>query len=414
MMTQRLMPLTLKCLLWAEWTLSMNVNAFWHFLTLGLFKERAKHLGVIVISVMILFLLASILFISSSIRFSLEETLKAQPDFVVSRVQGGNAVATPMDWSDELLDIYGISKVTSRVYGRYFFAPKEKSFLIVGVDFLEEQSHKELQKIIEKTDIRSFFESDQMIVGEGVHRYLDDHFYKNAYNFLTPKGSFINVNIFEILPAHSKLIANDMMIMPIDLARQILGYSDNEITDITLKVPNPDEWELLTAKLSSLHYDLHVVNKNDVRKSYENLYNYKGGIFLILYLIVLSTFALILYQRYSMVFSSEKRNIGLLRALGWSINDVLKLKFMETLIIVSISYIIGLFIAYIYVFILGAHILKEVFLGGQNLENTLTFVPVVDLSVLSSIFFIYAVPFIAAVLIPVWKVSVTNPKEAML
>jgi len=392
----------------------MNVNAFWHFLTLQLFKERSKHVGIIVISVMILFLLASVLFISSSIRFSLEETLKVQPDFVVSRVKGGAAAPTPMVWGDELLETYGISKVTPRVYGRYFFAPKEKYFLIVGVDFLDEQSHGHLQKLIENTDLKSFFESKQMIVGEGVKQYLNDHFYKDAYNFLTPKGAFLNVNIFKTLPEQSRLVANDMMLMPIDLARQILGYEEDEVSDITLTVPNPDEWELMTAKITGLHYDLHVVNKNDVRKSYENLYNYKGGMFLILFMIVLSTFALLLYQRYSLVYSSEKRNIGLLRALGWSINDVLILKFTETLIVVCVSFIIGVFIAYMYVFFLDAPLLKEVFLGGQNLQNSISFVPVVDLSVLSSIFLIYAVPFFAAVLIPVWKVSVTNPKEAML
>jgi len=202
--------------------------------------------------------------------------------------------------------------------------------------------------------------------------------------------------------------------MPIDLARSILGYSEEEVSDITFNVPNPDEWELMTDKLSSLHYDLHVVNKNEVRKSYENLYNYKGGLFLILFIIVLGTFALILYQRYSMVYSSERRHIGLLRALGWSINDVLKLKFMETLMVVLASFIVGIFIAYIYVFVFGAPLLREIFLGGQNLQNSVSFVPVLDFSVLSSIFLIYALPFIAAVLIPVWRVSVIDPKEAML
>jgi ABC-type lipoprotein release transport system permease subunit len=171
---------------------------------------------------------------------------------------------------------------------------------------------------------------------------------------------------------------------------------------------------MMTDKVSTLHYDLRVVNKNDVQKSYENLYNYKGGLFLVLYLIVLSTFSLILYQRYSLVYSTERRHIGLLRALGWSINHVLKLKFMETLVVLLVSYIIGVFIAYVYVFIAGAPLLKEVFLGGQNLYNTLIFVPVVDFSVLSSIFLLYALPFIASVLIPVWRVSVTDPKEAML
>jgi ABC-type lipoprotein release transport system permease subunit len=313
-----------------------------------------------------------------------------------------------------MLEIYGITKVTPRVYGRYFFEPKEKSFLIVGVDFFEEQSHKNLKKLIDDTDIKAFFNGNNMLVGEGVKAYLQANFYNDSYNFLTPKGVFENVHIFKDLPSQSNLMTNDMMVMPIDLARKILGYSDDEVTDIAFNVPNPDEWYMISDKVSALHYDLHVVNKSDVQKSYENLYNYKGGFFLILFLMVLGTFALILYQRYSMVYSSERRQVGLLRALGWSINDVLKLKFMETLLVVLISFVIGIFIAYMYVFVFGAPLLKEVFLGGQNLHNTLSFVPVLDFSVLTSIFLLYALPFIAAVLIPVWRVSVTDPKEAML
>jgi len=392
----------------------MNNNAFWYFLTLQFFKERSRHVGVIIISVLILFLLSSVLFISSSIRFSLEETLKVQPDFVVKRTQGAMAVPTPMIWSDELADIYGISKVTPRVYGRYFYEAKGRSFLIVGIDLFEEQAHRNLQKLMKDIDIKSFLDGSNMLVGEGVNAYLSAHFYKDSYNFLTPKGIFKNVNIFKILPSQSNLIANDMMLMPIDLAREILGYAVDEVTDIIFNVPNPDEWTMISDKVEALHYDLQVVNKRDVEKSYENLYNYKGGIFLILFLVVLGTFALILYQRYSMVYSSERRHIGVLRALGWSINDVLKLKFMETLLVVLISYTVGLFVAYMYVFVLGAPLLKEIFLGGQNLSNSISFVPVLDFSVLTSIFLLYALPFIVAVLIPVWRVSVTEPKEAML
>ena len=392
----------------------MNSNAFWHFLTLQLYKERSKHLSVIFISILILFLLSSVLFLSSSIRFSLEETLEVQPDFVVNRTLGGAGVPTPMEWADELIEIHGIAKVSPRVYGRYFFEPKGTSFLIVGVDFLEEQSHTLLQNLIDTTELQDFFKKPSMLVGDGVEEYLHANFYKDSYKFITPQGTFEEIALYNTLPTQANLISNDMMVMPIDLAKKVLGYTDDEITDITFSVPNPDEWEMMTAKLSSLHYDLNVVNKKEVAKGYENLYNYKGGMFLILYLIVLATFALILYGRYSMVYSTQRRHIGLLRALGWSINDVLKFKFIETLIIVLISYILGVIVAYVYVFILGAPLLQEVFLGGQNLMNEVTFVPVIDFSILSSIFLMYALPFIAAVLIPVWKISVTDPKEAML
>jgi len=63
---------------------------------------------------------------------------------------------------------------------------------------------------------------------------------------------------------------------------------------------------------------------------------------------------------------------------------------------------------------LGAPLLREIFLGGANLHNSIMLAPILDFGILSSIFLIYAVPFVSAVLIPVWKIAVTNPKEAML
>jgi ABC-type antimicrobial peptide transport system permease subunit len=155
-------------------------------------------------------------------------------------------------------------------------------------------------------------------------------------------------------------------------------------------------------------------NAGEIKKAYANLFNYEGGLFLVLYLIVIVTFILILYQRYSTVYSSERKEIGILRAVGWSINDVLKLKFYENAAVVLIAFVIGVTAAYFYVFVAGAPLLKEIFLGGANLPNAVTFEPTVPLGVLGSIFLFYAVPFLAAVLIPAWKIAVTPPKEAML
>jgi len=392
----------------------MRDSPFLYFLALEFFRERRKHIGIIAISLIVIFLLSSVLFISSSIRYSLEQTLAQQPDFVVQRMRGGDRVDTPAAWMDRLIEIPGVSSVTARVYGRYFFKPKERSFLIVGVDFLDEQSHRGLQSIMDETDIKSFLSGDRMIVGKGVSDYLKAHFYPESYRFMTPTGSFKKVDIFKVLSAKSNLLSNDLIIMPIDLAREVLGIDQDAVSDIAFNVPNEDEWESVESKVGSFYYDLRIVSRQDVEKAYEHLYNYKSGLFLILFLVTMTTFVLILYQRYAMVYSSERRHIGLLRALGWSIRDVLKLKLFETLMVVIVSFVVGVFLAYLYVFLLGAPILKEIFLGGANLQNELTLVPVLDIGLLSSIFLIYAVPFVSAVLIPVWKISVTSPKEAML
>lgn len=392
----------------------ISSSAFLHFLTLLLFKQKGKHIGAFLISVMIIFLLSSVLFISSSLQNSLLSTLENQADFTVSRVQAGRAVNTPIKWIDKILEIDGVSNVSPRVYGRYFFTPRGKSFLVVGIDFFDEQNSKTLKSLVETIDLKSFLSTDNMIVGRGVKSFLSEHYYRDYFSFKTPKGSFKKVKIYQTLSSKSDLIANDMIIMPIDLAREIFALAEDEVTDISFNVPNDAEWDNIITKLHLLFYDVRVIEKREVKKAYENLYNYKGGVFLILYLIAIVTFILILYQRYSMTYSTDRKEIGILRAIGWSIKDILKLKFFENLIIVVISFVFGVTLAYIYVFILQAPLLSQIFLGGANLSNSVVFTPLLDYGVLVSIFLFYAIPFLSAVLIPAWKIAVIPPKEAML
>jgi ABC-type lipoprotein release transport system permease subunit len=392
----------------------MQNSAFFHFLTLLLFKQKSKHIGAVLISVVIIFLLSAVLFLSASLQHTLLDTLKSEHDFTVTKVQAGRAVNTPLSWMDEIMELNGITRLSGRVYGRYFFTPRETSFLVVGIDFFDEQSTKALQNVVEGLDLKQFLSSDNMLVGEGVRQFLEAHYFSKDFTFKTPSGTFKKVGIYATLPKEANILSNDMIIMPIDLARQIFGLGEDEVTDITFNVPNDAEWDNIMTKLHLMFYDVRVIEKREMKKAYENLFNYKGGLFLILYLITVVTFMLILYQRYTMVYSTERKEIGILRAVGWSIKDVLKLKFYENLIIVIVSFALGVLMAYLYVFVWDAPLLNRIFLGGANLSNDVTFVPVIKFGLLGSVFLFYAVPFLAAVLIPAWKIAVTPPKEAML
>lgn len=389
-------------------------SPFLHFLTLLLYKHKSKHIGAVLISMMIIFLLSTVLFISSSLQYSLLNTLKTQTDFSVSKVQAGKSVNTPLEWVDKIMEINGVSKVAPRIYGRYFFRPRENAFLVVGIDFFDEQNSEALKKLLEHVDLKTFLSSESMLVGQGVKKFLVAHYFKEYFTFKTPKGSFKKVKIAKTFSKEANLIANDMIIMPIDLAREIFAMEEDEVTDITFNVPNDAEWDNIITKLYLMFYDVRVVEKREVKKAYENLYNYKGGLFLILYLVTIVTFILILYQRYSMVYSIERKEIGILRAIGWSIKDILKLKFYENVVIVMVSFILGVILAYLYVFIWDAPLFSQIFLGGANLSNHISFTPVIEFGLLGSIFLFYAVPFLVAVLIPAWKIAVTPPKEAML
>jgi ABC-type lipoprotein release transport system permease subunit len=391
----------------------MPNSTFYRFLLLLLYKQKGRHIGVMLIASLLVALLSAVLFISRSIQNDIASTLQKQPDFVVQRLQGGERVNAPLEWLDEIRQFNGVTEVTPRLYGHYYFAPNGEHFLVVGVDLFDEQSSALLEEVMAGRDLRAFYAEDQMIVGAGVKGFLEERYYSDAYNFRNPDGEMIPVKIFGSFDSESRIVSNDTIVTEIGLARRIFGVGEEEVTDIAFNVPNEAEWDNVVTKLQLLHYDLRVITKEEVAKSYRMLYNYKGGIFLALYLVTLTTFMLILYQRFTSVYASERRSIGILRAVGWSIGDILKLKFFESLLIVLLAFGAGAAAAYVYVFMLGAPLLGGLFLGGGNLANPALFAPAVDGGLLGSIFLFFAVPFIASVLVPAWRIAVTEPKEAM-
>jgi len=201
--------------------------------------------------------------------------------------------------------------------------------------------------------------------------------------------------------------------MDINLAKEILNIKDEESTDIVLNVPNDLERANVKIELILKHSNTRIIQKEDIKKAYENMFNYKGGIFLVLFIIVLVTFILILFQRYSMINSSDKKEIGILKAVGWSIKDIIKLKITETFIIGFLAFILGTILAFIFVFILNAPILSNIFLGFQNLQNDVSFIPNIEFSTIFMLFLFFMIPFLSAVLIPVWKIAVLDANESM-
>ncbi len=391
----------------------MGGNSFFYFLTLDLLKEKQRFAAIAAILAILVFLLSSTLFISASIKHTLNRALDAQPDFIVQSVKGGMLSPVAEGLTDKIASVYGVQKVTKRVFGRYFF-DDGKSALIIGVDFLDEQSSRNIEQIVKNINLKEFLSQENMIIGQGVYDYFKNRYFPKSYNFLTPSGELKEIKIYKILSRESSLVSNDEIIMPIESAKEILGLKNSEVTDIALNVPNESERENIKDKLLSLAYSLRVVSKDDVKKLYENLYNYKGGLFMIMFILTAATLSLLLYLRYTLAVSAEKKEIAILRAIGWSIKDILKLKFFENLFLFLFAFITGASFAYIYVFIFNAPLLKNIFLGGENLKQFAQFEPVIDFSSLATVFILFGITFLASVLIPVWKISVTNPKEALV
>ena len=391
----------------------MKISVFFNFLFLLLFTHKSKHLAIFFISILIVFLSSSILFISNTLKKEIFTTLKNQSDFVIQKINSGKSQYTPISWIVDFKEISGVKDVQQRVYGQYYFMPEDVYFTIVGIDLFEEGSSKNIKELLEVLNISEFLQSDSMIIGNGIKKLFDKYKYINSYDFKLFNNDLKEIKIFKDLPQKANLVANDLIIMDINLAKEILNIKEDEATDIVLNVPNNLERANVKDQLILKHSNTRILQKENLKKEYENMFNYKGGIFLILFIVVILTFTLILYQRYSMISLGDKKEIGILKAVGWSIKDILKLKIMENFIVAFMAFIIGIILSYIFVFILNAPILKNVFIGSQNLQNDFIFNANIQIDSLITLFLFFMIPFLSAVLIPVWKVAIIDSTQSM-
>ena len=391
----------------------MKNSVFFNFLFLLLLKHKSKHIAIFIISILIVFLISSVLFISNSLKKEAFSTLENQSDFVIQKINSGKILDTPISWIEDFSSINGIKNTQQRVYGQYYFMPENVYFTIVGIDLFEENTNKNLKELSKILNISDFLKNDSMIIGNGIKKIFDKYHYFDSYDFKLSNNKLTTVKIFKDLPQEANLVANDLIIMDINLAKIILNINEEDSTDIVLNVPNNLERQNIKEQLILKHSNIRILQKESLKKEYENMFNYKGGIFLVLFIVVIFTFILILYQRYSMISSNDKKEIGILKAVGWSIKDIIKLKIIENFIVGFMAFIIGIIISYIFVFILNAPILKNIFIGFSNIQNDFILNPNIDFTIIVTLFLFFIIPFLSAILIPVWKISIIDANESM-
>ena len=384
----------------------MKSSVFINLIFLLLHKQKTKYISIFILATLTIFLLSTVIFIKSSLQNEILKTLESHNDFIIQREFGGRIFDIENQLEDRLKNIYGVKNITKRVYGRYKFLSEDVYFTIIGVDF------SNLNKELKNLGLQNI-SNDEMIVGFEVDNLLKKYKYTNYYDFFLPNKEIKKVKIAKVLEKESNIISSDIIILDINLARDILGINRDFSTNIAFDVPNELERTNIKQKLQRLDLDLNIIQKEDILKKYETIFNYKGGVFLILYLVVLFAFIMILYQRYSQVSINERKQIAIFKAIGYSVRDIIKIKMSENFVVAFVSYIFGVLLAYFFVFILNAPILKNIFIDFSNIKNDFIIYPYIEFSTFVTLFLFFMVLFLSSVLIPVWKISAINPYESL-
>lgn len=355
-----------------------------------LFKDRADHLFSFTIFTFIVSLLSAVLFVSDAIRSDLVDAAKFGPDIVVENTLAGRAYKLSEEDRESIADLAGVSAVEGDVEGYYYFSQQRVWFHLIADSSLSLR---------------------EMSVGEGVKEAMKAWHYDDAFNFFSTEGK-ITLKMLKTESKQTNVLSNDVIFMHPANVRAILGFKVDEYSKLLVTVPNPNEVGDITLKIVQLLPTVKATSKEDIQASYRHLFYYKGGIFMILYWVCMVAFLILLKNQISLAYGEKKKEIAILRSIGYAIKDIIALKFIQNTVVALSAFLLGVWIAYMYVFIFQAPLLRAIFLGSQ-LGRSVEFTPIVDLNLLFLLFVFSVIPFLAFVIIPSWKIAIADMSEAV-
>ncbi len=370
--------------------LCMPSKNFIEYAVLLLFKDRNDHLFSFLIFSFIVFILSSVLFISDSLQYDLIQSIKSHPQIVVENMRAGRAYQMHDGYVYDVAQITGVSNVEGAVDGYYYFAQKRVWFHIIGDASLAK---------------------DEMLSGLGEQKAMAELYYNDVFHFLNEER-MISVKINKIAPKGTNIISNDAVYLNPNTARAVLGMESDEYTKLYVTVPNPNEVGEIALKIVEIYPSAKATSQADAIGAVRHLYYYKGGIFMILYVVALVSFFILLKNQIGLVYGEKKKEIAILRSLGFCIKDIIALKFIQNTVVSVSAYLLGVALSYIYVFMFNAPYLRTIFLGSE-LENSISLTPVVDINLLFLIFLFGVIPFLAFVILPAWKIAISDMSEAV-
>lgn len=377
-------------------------------------RHFVKKLSIIFIFSFLVFLLVSVFTISSSIKKELELTSKALPELIVQRMIGGRQTLIPVERAYKIATIPGVSNVHERIWGYYYFPNENVNFTLIGLDFNLDAYKDKYNDIIklyqDKTDSAK---TAYMIVGKGVYTLLEKNFYKNYYIFNKADGSKLETKILGTFTDESSLETNDIIIMPVEFVRNIFDLPENLANDIVVKIPNPEEVEIIKRKLQNIYPDCRIVSRTDIEASYQNIFDYKSGIFLAMIISSFFSFFILIYDKASGLSAEDRKEIGILKAVGWQTENILTIKFIEGLFISLMSFFLGTGLALFYVFNLQAPLLRDLFTGVSKLKPAFALLTFIDFNILFLVFILTVPIYIMATIIPSWRASIIEADEVM-
>ena len=371
----------------------------------SLWRRRFKNLSIIAVFTVMIAVLASILILTHSFRMEAKAILRDAPDVVVQRLSGGRHDLIPVSVIDTIREIPGVGEVTPRYWGYYFDSLTGGNYTLVGLEGGGSSSLSMLEGELPS-------EAMSCAIGSGVARAL-----KLAVGdelaLIDSRNIGVLFDVVGIFVSESDLLTNDLVVLRNDDLIEFFGLPEGLATDISVEVYNEKEVPTVASKIKRTFPATRPITRGEIIRTYDAVFSWRSGMLLTMFFAALLAFCILAWDKATGISAEEKREIGILKAIGWGTGDVLELKFWEGIVISVTSLLAGLILAFVHVFVFDASVFASVVHGWSVLFPEFRVTPDVDLYQIFVLASLTVVPYVASTIIPSWKAAITDPEEVM-
>jgi ABC-type lipoprotein release transport system permease subunit len=356
-------------------------------------RRKGKNISLLLVYILVVFVLASALFFTQAIKREASLLLQGAPELVIQRLLQGRYDPIPVSYLKEIRKIPGVLAVHWRLWG-YYYDPA------VGANYT---------LMVPRHDAMP---PEKITIGSGIARtrQIDrgDTISLKAFN-----GDFRTFEIRNVIEPNSELLTADLVLLGESDFRDLFGLSPNYATDLAVTVRNPNEVTTVARKITELFSDTRVILREEMVRTYDSVFDWRGGIILVLSVMALLSFIILAWEKASGLSAEERREIGILKATGWETSEVLAVKTYEGLLLSFLSFACGILLAYGHVFFSSAFLFAPALKGWSVLYPEFRLTPSVDPSQLAILFFLTIGPYTVATLVPSWRAAIIDPDTVM-
>lgn len=363
------------------------------FTLASLWRHKGKNLGLLLVYSLMVFLLASVMLFTQSLRREAEVLLQGAPEISLQRLVAGRHELMPAAYLEAVAGIRGVTAPMGRLWGYYYDPAVRANYTLM-------------------VPPEASLPRGQISIGAGIARARS----LNPGDYLSlrsSQGQAMTWQVRDLLPSEAELVSLDLMLLAEEDFREFFGIAPGFYTDLVLRVRHPREVRTVAEKIGKRLPDTRPILREEILRTYDALFSWREGVLFLLLMGALLAFAILAWDRASGLSAAEKREIGILKAIGWETSDVIQMKFWEGAVISLTAFLLGYLFAYGHVFYGGALIFAPVLKGWAVLYPDFRPQPLVEALPLATLFFFTVFPYAAANIIPIWRVATMDPDRVM-